>query len=156
MAPITSLLTAENKKITGTALQGALVDLLDLALVGKQAHWNLTGRFFRTIHLQLDDIVSMARKKADAVAERAVAIGVNPDGRAQTVANDSHVPHLEAGPIEDGKAIAAMTDILESIIRRMRERIEATERPDPVSQDLIIGLTRDLEKHHWMIQAQLR
>ncbi|GAA1019336.1 DNA starvation/stationary phase protection protein [Acrocarpospora pleiomorpha] len=154
MAPITSLLTAENKKITGEALQGALLDLLDLSLVGKQAHWNLTGRFFRPIHLQLDDIVKMARKTADLVAERAVAIGVSPDGRATTIANDSQVPHLDAGPIEDGKVIAAMTDILESIIRRMRKRIDATERPDPVSQDLLIGLTRDLEKHHWMIQAQ--
>ncbi|GAA0972250.1 DNA starvation/stationary phase protection protein [Acrocarpospora macrocephala] len=154
MAPITSLLTAENKKITGEALQGALLDLLDLSLVGKQAHWNLTGRFFRSIHLQLDDIVKMARKTADLVAERAVAIGVSPDGRATTIANDSQVPHLDAGPIEDGKVIAAMTDILESIIRRMRKRIDATERPDPVTQDLLIGLTRDLEKHHWMIQAQ--
>ncbi|GIH23054.1 DNA starvation/stationary phase protection protein [Acrocarpospora phusangensis] len=154
MAPITSLLTAENKKITGNALQGALVDLIDLALIGKQAHWNLTGRFFRPIHLQLDDIVKLARKKADSVAERAVAIGVNPDGRASTIVHDSQLSHMDAGPIEDGKVIAVMTDILESIIRRMRERIDATERADPVSQDLLIGLTRDLEMHHWMIQAQ--
>jgi starvation-inducible DNA-binding protein len=154
MAPITSLLTAENKKITGKALQGALLDMIDLALVGKQAHWNLTGRHFRPLHLQLDDIVKLARKQADALAERAMAIGVNPDGRAGTVANESQVPHLDSGSIEDGKVIAAMTDILESIIRRMRQRIDATESADPVSQDLFIGVTRDLEKHHWMIQAQ--
>ncbi|WP_214103654.1 Dps family protein [Acrocarpospora catenulata] len=154
MAPITSLLTPENKKITGTALQGALVELIDLALLAKQAHWNVTGRFFRSIHLQLDDIVKLARKYADAVAERAAAIGVHPDGRAATVAHDSHVPHLDAGAIEDGKVIAVMTDILESIIRRMRERIEATERPDPVTQDLLISITEKLEEQHWMFQAQ--
>ncbi|MGW2192410.1 ferritin-like domain-containing protein [Streptosporangium sp. NPDC001682] len=47
-----------------------------------------------------------------------------------------------------------MTDILGSIIRRMRERIATTEKPDLVTQDLLIEITQDLEKHHWMIEAQ--
>jgi starvation-inducible DNA-binding protein len=50
--------------------------------------------------------------------------------------------------------VAARTDILGSIVRRMRERIEAAEQPDLVTQDLLIEITQDLEKHHWMIEAQ--
>ncbi|WP_062443336.1 Dps family protein [Herbidospora daliensis] len=154
MASITSLLSAEDKKVTAEALQGALVDLLDLSLLGKQAHWNIIGRSFRSLHLQLDEIVSLARDSADSVAERAIAIGVNPDGRARTLAEHTHLHQLDPGYIEDGKVVAAMTDILESMVRRMRERIEATEKSDLVSQDLLIGITRELEKQHWMIQAQ--
>lgn len=154
MASITSLLSAEDKKVTAEALQGALVDLLDLSLLGKQAHWNIIGRSFRSLHLQLDEIVSLARDSADSVAERAIAIGVNPDGRARTLAEHTHLHQLDPGYIEDGKVIAAMTDILESIVRRMRERIEATEKSDLLSQDLLIGICRELEKQHWMIQAQ--
>ena len=45
-------------------------------------------------------------------------------------------------------------DALGAVIERMRERIEATDEPDPVSQDIFIGLTADLEKHHWMFQAE--
>ncbi|NEE41508.1 DNA starvation/stationary phase protection protein, partial [Streptomyces sp. SID7982] len=37
---------------------------------------------------------------------------------------------------------------------RMRERIEATDEPDPVTQDLLIALTAELEKHAWMFQAE--
>ncbi|MFJ2029270.1 DNA starvation/stationary phase protection protein Dps [Streptosporangium sp. NPDC087985] len=154
MSTITSPLKPEDKKAVATALQGALIDLLDLSLLTKQAHWNVIGHNFRSVHLQLDKIVSAARKHADTVAERAVALGCNPDGRSSTVANTTEVPQLETGYINDGKVIAAMTDILGSIIRRMRERITATEKPDLVTQDLLIEITRDLEKHHWMIEAQ--
>ncbi|GAA3509296.1 starvation-inducible DNA-binding protein [Streptosporangium album] len=154
MSAITSPLNPEDKKVVAVALQGALVDLLDLSLLTKQAHWNVIGHNFRSLHLQLDKIVSAARKHADTVAERAVALGCNPDGRASTIASTTEVPQLETGYINDGKVVAAMTDILGSITRRMRERITATEEADLVTQDLLIEITQDLEKHHWMIEAQ--
>ncbi|MFC4532205.1 Dps family protein [Sphaerisporangium dianthi] len=154
MAQITSSLPSDKQQIAGDALQGALIDLLDLSLVGKQAHWNLIGRNFRSLHLQLDDIVALARNGADSAAERAVALGVNPDGRAATIARDTRLGQFEAGYIEDGKVVAAFTDILGATIARMRERIGATEEADPVTQDLLIGITDGLEKQHWMVQAQ--
>lgn len=154
MAQITSPLSGENLKITGEALQGALTDLLDLALVGKQAHWNLVGRNFRSLHLQLDDIVAIARSRADEVAERAVALGLNPDGRAATIARDTQVQQPEVGYLEDTKMVAVFTDVLGAMVKRMRDRVTATEEADPVTQDLLIAVTQDLEKQHWMIQAQ--
>ncbi|HET7740426.1 MAG TPA: ferritin-like domain-containing protein, partial [Mycobacterium sp.] len=42
-------------------LQKVLVDLIELHLQGKQAHWNLVGTNFRDLHLQLDEIVDTAR-----------------------------------------------------------------------------------------------
>jgi starvation-inducible DNA-binding protein len=51
-------------------LQKVLVDLIELHLQGKQAHWNLVGTNFRDLHLQLDDIVDLAREAADTIAER--------------------------------------------------------------------------------------
>lgn len=154
MSAITSPLKPEDKKVVVAVLQATLVDLIDLSLLGKQAHWNVIGQNFRSLHLQLDKIVTKVREHADTVAERAVALGGNPDGRASTIANASEVPQLEPGYINDGKVVAAMTDILGSIIRRMRERVAATEKPDPVTQDILIEITQDLEKHHWMIEAQ--
>ncbi|MEV8631821.1 DNA starvation/stationary phase protection protein [Streptosporangium sp. NPDC051023] len=154
MSAITSPLKGDDKKVVTTALQGALVDLLELSLLGKQAHWNVIGHNFRSLHLQLDEIVAAARLHADTVAERAVALGANPDGRATTLSKTSEVPEVEAGYLNDGKVVAAMTDILGSVIRRMRERIGATEKPDPVTQDILIEITQDLEKYHWMVEAQ--
>lgn len=154
MAAVKSPLSDEALKVTGQALQGALVDLIDLSLVAKQAHWNLTGRNFKVVHEHLDEVVDLARAGQDDIAERAVAIGVNPDGRARTVADRTEIPQLEAGYLADDKVVAAVTDVLAQIIARFRERIAATDEPDPVTQDLLIGIAAQLEKQHWMFQAQ--
>ncbi|MDF5758459.1 DNA starvation/stationary phase protection protein [Spongiactinospora sp. TRM90649] len=154
MAAITGSLRQGEKKAVAEALQGALIDMIDLSLLGKQAHWNVIGHHFRPLHLQLDEIVALAREHTDVMAERAVALGLNPDGRAATVARASELPQLELGWINDGKVVAALTDVLEGIVKRMRERVRATEEPDPVTQDLLIKATQDLEKQHWMMQAQ--
>jgi starvation-inducible DNA-binding protein len=154
MAAIKSPLDESARGTVGKALQGALVDLIDLSLQGKQAHWNLVGHHFRSIHLQLDEVVASARLHSDTVAERAVTLGVNPDGRARTVAETSELGSLDAGYLQDDKVIASFVERLGSVVARMRERVEATEKPDPVTQDILIEVTADLEKHYWMFQAQ--
>ncbi|GAA3488091.1 DNA starvation/stationary phase protection protein [Streptomyces cremeus] len=153
---ITSTLPETSRQITGIALEGALVDLLDLSLLAKQAHWTIVGPRFRSLHLQLDEIVTMARSYADTVAERASAIGIAPDGRAGTVAASSKLPQQEAGWTADDDVVSLLVEALGGIIERMRERIAATDKPDPVTQDLFIALTAELEKQHWMFQAENR
>jgi starvation-inducible DNA-binding protein len=151
---VKSPLSDDARKTTGAVLQDSLVDLIDLHLSAKQAHWNLTGRNFRSIHLQLDEVVDLAREHADTVAERAVAIGVNPDGRARTVAEHSRVQQLETGYLPDDKVVAAITDMLGEMSRRFRERIEITDDTDLVTQDLLIAVAQDLDKQHWMFAVQ--
>ncbi|PRY02634.1 Dps family protein [Allonocardiopsis opalescens] len=153
MATVRSPLAEDARKIVGEALQGALIDLIDLSLIAKQAHWNIIGPNFRSVHLQLDEVVKKARKHMDVIAERAVAIGVNPDGRAATVANTSDVRPIEAGYIQDEKVVGIMTDTLWGIAARFRDRVIATDEPDPVSQDLLIAVSEDLEQQHWMFEA---
>ena len=65
-------------------LQSMLVKLIDLALIGKQAHWNVEGPHFRSLHLELDELVDTWRSLGDQVAEREVTFGAVPDGQAAT------------------------------------------------------------------------
>jgi starvation-inducible DNA-binding protein len=154
MAGVSSPLTEDARKATGEALQGALVDLTDLSLLAKQAHWNLTGRNFRSLHLQLDEVVDMAREQMDTMAERAIAIGVNPDGRSATIARDTQLTPLRAGYITDEDVVTAFTGILGSIGERFRERISSVSETDPVTENLLEDTSHELEKAHWMFQAQ--
>ncbi|MFG2718319.1 Dps family protein [Streptomyces sp. NPDC048416] len=154
MSYIKSPLSESDLKVVGDALQGALVDLVDLSLVAKQVHWNVVGPRFRSVHLQLDEVVTTARQHSDTVAERASAIGVSPDGRAGTVARSSAIGTVPEGWIKDTDAVKVLVDALGVVIGRMRERIAATDDPDPITQDILIGLTADLEKHAWMFQAE--
>jgi starvation-inducible DNA-binding protein len=148
MTVVKSPLPDDSLKITGEALQDALIDLLDLTLVAKQVHWNLTGS-------QLDEVVVMARSYTDMVAERAAAIGVSPDGRAKTVAAESTLPGVKNGWIKDTDGVRSMTTLLRSVVARMRQRIDDTAEADPVTQDIFIDVARDLEKQAWMFEVQL-
>jgi starvation-inducible DNA-binding protein len=154
MSVVKSPLPEQARKIVGEALQGALVDLIDLSLIAKQVHWNVIGSRFRSIHLQLDEVVDTARIASDTVAERAAAISVSPDGRAGTVSKTSGIDTVTNGWIKDGEVVDVMVAALDASITRMRERIQVTDEPDPVTQDILIGITADLEKFHWMFQAE--
>jgi starvation-inducible DNA-binding protein len=154
MTVVKSNLPEPALRITGAALQETLIDLLGLSLIGKQAHWNIVGPRFRSIHLQLDEVVATARSYADDVAERAAALGVPPDGRPETVAAAHSLPGPKEGWVKDVDVVQLMVEALDTAIRRLRERIEQTEKADPVTQDKLIGITAELEKQRWMFEAE--
>ena len=152
--PIPSTLGTAERDTTAAALQASLVDLVDLSLVGKQAHWNLVGRQFHDVHLHLDELVSTARDYSDKVAERMVAIGVPADGRAGTVDQSSAVPDFASGWVTDRDVIRHIFEAVDVVVRRMRPRIDETEKTDLVTQDLLIEVVGQLEEARWMWQAQ--
>ncbi|OUD84948.1 Fine tangled pili major subunit [Clavibacter michiganensis subsp. michiganensis] len=73
-------------------MQKVLVDLIELHIQGKQAHWNVVGKNFRDLHLQLDEIIDSAREFSDDLAERMRALHATPDGRSDTVAETTTLP----------------------------------------------------------------
>ena len=154
MTVVRSTLPESARETAGEALQSTLVDLIGLSLIGKQAHWNIVGPRFRSIHLQLDEVVSTARTFSDTVAERAAALGVAPDGRPETVAAGCTLPGAKSGWFRDDEVVRLIVETLEAAIGRLRERIETTEKADPVTQDLLIGITAELEKQRWMFEAE--
>lgn len=136
-------------------LQPLLVDLIDLGLQAKQAHWNVVGPFFQSVHAQLDLIVADARGWSDDLAERMVALGVPARGQAANVAQ-SPLPALPEGTIGDRQALDLMIERLDAIVGRTRRSMMRLGDLDLASQDLVVEIVRGLEKHLWMLRAQTR
>ncbi|MGB3440805.1 MAG: DNA starvation/stationary phase protection protein [Actinophytocola sp.] len=153
-SPITSPLGDAEREATGAVLQATLVDLIDLSLIAKQAHWNVVGQNFRSAHLQLDELVSASRQYVDEVAERANAIGISPNGKAKAVVESSGIPDYPANWQNTEATVAAIVEILGEFIKRLRKRIDETDKTDLVTQDLLIEIAAEIEKQHWMWQAQ--
>lgn len=153
-SPVTGALQARSKELTGNALQATLADLVDLSLIADQAHWTVLGANFRSVHLQLDELLAMARGYVDSVAERASAIGVPPNGKAITVVETSGLSAFPEDWQSVESTVAAIVTVLGELIGRLRQRIEDTDYRDPVTQDLLIAITAQIEKQHWMWQAQ--
>jgi starvation-inducible DNA-binding protein len=135
-------------------LQQALVELIDLGLVGKQLHWTVVGELFRPLHEQLDELVHSWRDLADTVAERIVAVGGSPDGQASTVASNSSWVTIEPRPVESQEAVRAVAQRLAEAGERTRNRINRLGQLDLASQDVLIQVVRELEKQLWMVRVQ--
>jgi starvation-inducible DNA-binding protein len=139
----------------GHELQATLVELVDLSLLGKQLHWNIYGRPFKPLHEHLDELVDSWRDLSDTVAERAVALGVAPDGRAATVAAGSGIEPVDTGSLDTDAATHQLVERLADVTERIRSRMDRLGELDLVSQDVLIEALRELEKQQWMLRVSL-
>jgi len=139
----------------GRELQATLLDLLDLALTGKQLHWSIVGANFRSLHLYLDELVDSWHELADTVAERAVAIGTFPDGQAGAVAARSGARALEVGAIEDQAVVRELAHRIAEVSEIVRGRMDRMGELDAASQDVLVEVVRALEEQQWMVRAHL-
>lgn len=137
-------------------LQRVLVDLINLHLVAKQAHWNVVGANFRDLHLNLDDVVDVAREGSDVVAERMRALHATPDGRPSVVAGQSSLPEFSDGEISTHDAIRAMVRAVEACVGTMRTVHDEVDADDPASADLLHEYIVSLEQQAWFLGAELR
>jgi len=137
-------------------LQAVLVDLLDLAIQGKQAHWNVVGRNFRDTHRQLDEIIDDARTFSDTIAERMRALHAVPDGRSATIAKTTSLPEFPAGEVSTTETIDLITERLEAAVATVRDVHDAVDEEDPTSADLLHAIIERLEQFAWMVSAENR
>jgi starvation-inducible DNA-binding protein len=137
-------------------LQQLLADLIALHLQGKQAHWNIVGRNFRDLHLQLDEIVDAARVASDTIAERMRATGATPDGRVPTIAAMATLTEFPPGEQDAAAAVDLMTARLRTVTGTARAIHDSVDAEDPSTADLLHGIIIELEKQAWMLSAENR
>lgn len=135
-------------------LQAVLVDLIELQLQGKQAHWNLVGTNFRDLHLQLDSIVDTARDASDTIAERMRALEAVPDGRSDTVAAKTTVPALSPGLLGATEAVDMITNRIYAVVSTIRTVHDDVDAADPSTADLLHSIIDDLEKEAWLLKSE--
>lgn len=135
-------------------LQPTLFDLIALSHILKQLHWNVVGPNFRPLHLHLDEIYEVADEGVDAVAERLTATGTSPSGRLEDIVAGTALSDPPAGFLHDVEVLDLAEESLRKTIEFVRKRMAGIEEVDTVTADLLHQIVMDLEKHHWMIEAQ--
>jgi len=140
----------------GKHLQQLMVDLNELALQGKQAHWNVVGANFRDMHLVLDEVVDAAREFTDTVAERMRALYVTPDGRSSTLAEDTSLAPFPANEVDTAACADLIVAALYGVAKTARDIHDDVDAEDPTSADIIHSILERLEQLAWMIDAENR
>ncbi len=132
------------------------VDLIELHLQGKQAHWNIVGKNFRDLHLQLDEIVESARELSDVIAERLRALHASPDGRSETVAHTTSLRPFPNGEVDTAETVDLITERIEAVVATARDVHDQVDEEDPTSADLLHEIIATLEQYAWMVSAENR
>jgi starvation-inducible DNA-binding protein len=137
-------------------LQRVLVDLIELHLQGKQAHWNVVGTNFRDLHLQLDEIVDIAREASDTIAERIRALNAVPDGRSDTVTASTTLPTFPPAEQTTTDTVEFITTAIYAAVDTLRTVHDDVDTVDPSSADLLHTIIDALEKAAWMLKSENR
>src|ERR1700731_259807 len=137
-------------------LQRVLVDLIELHIQGKQAHWNVIGSNFRDLHLQLDELVDAAREASDTIAERMRALDAIPDGRPHPVGGTPTLPQFPANEVATGDVVELVTARTYATVDTIRNVHDAVDADDPSTSDLLHEIIDSLEKLAWMIKSENR
>lgn len=144
------------KKVSVTVLNGTLVDAIDLTNCVRMAHWTLRGSNFIGLHLMLEGFYNELFATTDEVAERLVQLGGTPDGTSQLIGEKTRLPAYPQATTATMEHVKELTERFSHLAKSVREGIDATdEAGDADTADLLTGLSRDLDKKLWMLEAHL-
>ena len=138
-------------------LNQQLADAFDLYSQTKQAHWNVKGMHFIQLHELFDSLASSVLGFVDEIAERATALGGYAKGTARMAAHHSRLAEFPEGVV-DGKAVVTLlAERYAQFAASTRAAIdEALKHEDQDTADLMIEISREMDKHLWFLEAHLQ
>jgi starvation-inducible DNA-binding protein len=147
-------LKSNARKESIAILNARLADAIDLALITKQAHWNVKGPQFIAIHEMLDMFRKEIDEHVDTIAERAVQLGGMAEGTSQVVAKETP---LKAYPTDISRTkdhLAALIERYAHAAKLARAAIdESDDAGDADTADIFTAYSRTLDKLLWFLEA---
>ena len=138
-------------------LNARLADCKDLETQTKQAHWNVKGPHFISLHLLFDNINEAVENYVDEIAERAVQLGGVAEGTARVVAKRSSLPEYPLHAADGHSHVEALSTALAAFGKSARQAIDqANELGDLDTADLFTEVSRGVDKWLWFVEAHLQ
>src|ERR1700743_3012350 len=137
-----------NTKTTVIALLNQLLaDGIDLALLTKQAHWNLKGPQFIAIHEIIDGFRTEIDEHVDTMAERIVQLGGTALGTSQVVAKTTTLAPYPSDIHKIKDHLAELIQRYGKVANAVRKAIDETDNAGDVdTSDLFTAYSRALDK----------
>lgn len=150
-------LKSNAKSVSIELLNARVADCIDLALLTKQAHWNLKGRQFIGVHEMLDGFRTQIDEFVDTMAERVVQLGATALGTTQTTASATTLPPYPTDIYVVPDHLLALIERYGIAANSIRKSIdEADEAGDADTADIFTEISRGLDKDLWLLEAHMQ
>ncbi|MEX1022525.1 MAG: DNA starvation/stationary phase protection protein Dps [Dehalococcoidia bacterium] len=137
-------------------LNGRLADMIDLHWQIKQAHWNVTGANFIATHELFDEQAVLARTAADTIAERIRALKSTAEGTIRLAVERTTIDEFPHGEIDWREAVGSLVERYEQLSAQMKDASdEAADAEDKGTEDLYVGLIREIDKAAYFLRSHL-
>ncbi len=134
-------------------IQPRLYNLIALYHNVQQAHWNLRGPQFQSLHKLLGEFYGDLGAKIDLLAERNLALGKPSDGRPDAVAANAGIPAAPTGFQKDHDVIKTLTPQVLTVSNNLGKSIDAVGSDDVVTQDLLIDIRATIDLYLWKLRS---
>ena len=148
-------MSTQDGAAVAATLQDRLNALNDLALTLKHVHWNVVGPNFIAVHEMLDPQIDGVRAMVDVLAERMSTLGVPPNGLVGALVAARSWDDYSLTRADTTAHLAALDLVYTGVVEDHRAAIEKVG-DDPVTEDILIGQTGELEQYQWFIRAHLQ
>jgi starvation-inducible DNA-binding protein len=138
-------------------LQNHLANSLDLVSQAKQAHWNVKGPDFISLHELFDEIAGKSVVYVDTIAERIMQLGGIAEGTLRTAATRSQLPEYPLNISAGHDHVNALARTLASYGEYVRNSISnANEVQDADTADILTQVSREVDKYLWFVEAHVQ
>ncbi len=152
-------LEPKQTEILAEILEPLLADEFLLYLKTRNAHWNVEGSDFHTVHVYFEELYTELETVVDEVAERLRKIG---HYAPATMKDYLDLTHLTEERGDKNDSLSYMKDLLsdhEEIIMYLRESIDKIDSEVEAAygtSDYLTTLMEQHEKTAWMLRSHLK
>src|SRR6201989_2861960 len=150
-------ITPKNLQAVATELSKLLADEFVLYTKTRNAHWNVEGNDFHSMHIFFETQYEQLDEVMDSVAERIRQLGHYAPATLQSFLSLTHLTEKLGERNDSPGFIKELVMDHEAIIVFIRENINrvANDYGDAGTSDFLTGLMEEHEKMAWMLRAHL-
>ena len=147
----------KNRQEVAEQLSKILADEFVLYSKTLNAHWNIEGPDFHTVHVYFETLYNQQQEVVDTVAEKIRAVGHYVPAQLKKYLELTHLSEQAPEKNDSQTLFAELLEAHESIIVFIRENIKpfADKLKAEGISDYITGLMEYHEKTAWMLRAHL-
>jgi DNA-binding ferritin-like protein (oxidative damage protectant) len=147
-----------NRKTVADQLGKLLADEFVLYTKTLNAHWNLEGPDFHSVHLYFETLYNDSQEIVDSVAERIRQLGHYAPATLKDFVKLTHLTEQLKGGNNSADLIRNLLGDHESIIEFIRANIKEFDEAhkDAGTSDFVTSLMEKHEKTAWMLRAHLK